>query len=95
MLSSVCLFSLLLSVSGLTEVYRWPGGRPQVAWPNSTWAEQYGRLKVTVIGLKVWADKIYLTAPRWHGNVGCPSSSSQIAELGQKIRKYIYYFPIE
>ena len=73
MLSSVSVVCLLVSVSGLTEVYRWPGGRPQVAWPNSTWAELYSRLEVTVIGVKVWADKIYVTAPRWNGNVGCLS----------------------
>ena len=70
----LCLVSLLLSlpgpgpVSGLTEVYRWPGGRPQVAWPNNTWAELYSGLELTVIGIKVWADHIYLTAPRWNGN---------------------------
>ena len=66
----LCLVPLLLSlpVSGLTEVYRWPGGRPQVAWPNNTWAELYSGLELTVIGIKVWADHIYLTAPRWNGN---------------------------
>ena len=80
---SVCLVSLLLSVSGLSEVYRWPGGRgrPRVAWPNSSWAEQYGRLEVTVIGIKVWADNIYLTAPRWNGNVGCLSYLEECSTL--------------
>ena len=79
MLGSLSAVSLLLTglgpVSGLTKVYRWPGGRgrPKVAWPNSTWAERYGKLEVTVIGIKVWADNIYITAPRWNGNVGCPS----------------------
>ena len=81
MMSSLCLLSLLLSspelVSPLSEVYRWPGGRVQVAWPNNTWAELYGSLAVTVIGIKVWADNIYLTAPRWHGNVVCLSQSEE------------------
>ena len=77
LLSSLSVLPLLLSgpVAALTEVYSWPGGRAQVDWPNSTWADLYGRRAVTVIGIKVWADKIYLTAPRWHGNVGCLSQS--------------------
>ena len=72
MLFCVSLLSLLLlaTANSLTEVFRWPGGKPPVAWPNLTWEAEYSRLAVTVIGIKVWADSIYLTAPRWHGNIG-------------------------
>ena len=71
------LLLLLLLVCGavtpqaLTEVYRWKGGEVEVAWPNTSWARRYGQLSLSVIGIKVWRDKIYLTAPRWHGNVSC------------------------
>ena len=34
------------------EVYSWPG-KVEVAWPNNTWARQYGGLRVSVIGIKV------------------------------------------
>ena len=36
----------------VTEVYSWPG-KVEVAWPNNTWARQYGGLRVSVIGIKV------------------------------------------
>ena len=65
---SILSLLLLATVNSLTEVFRWPGGKPPVAWPNLTWEAEYSRLAVTVIGIKVWADNIYLTAPRWHGN---------------------------
>ena len=90
LLSSLCVLPLLLSgpVAALTEVYSWPGGRAQVAWPNNTWADLYGRRAVTVIGIKVWADNIYLTAPRWHGNVGSLSQSENIAIFQEREKQY-------
>ena len=54
-------------LASLAEVYSWPGGRVEVDWPNNTWARRYGQLSISVIGIKVWKDKIFLTAPRWHG----------------------------
>ena len=49
-------------------VFQWPNGKVQVAWPNSTWFRQHGGKSVSVIGIKIWADKIYVTVPRWYGN---------------------------
>ena len=43
-----------------TEESRFP-----IAWPNATWASKHGSKKVSVIGIKVWRDRLLLTLPRW------------------------------
>ena len=49
-------------------VYQWPNGKVPVVWPNSTWSRQHSGKAASVIGIKVWGDKIYVTVPRWSGN---------------------------
>ena len=75
----VMLWLMLLSppvtpLAPLTEVYSWPEGKVEVDWPNTTWARRYGQLDITVIGIKVWRDKIFVTAPRWLGQLSVRNS---------------------
>ena len=53
LLLSWSTMSPVTPLAEVTEVYSWPGGKVEVAWPNTTWASQYGGLHVSVIGIKV------------------------------------------